>query len=199
MRQRAMIAMAMALNPRLLIADEPTTALDVTVQAQVLDVMRRLQSEFDTAIVMITHDLGVVADLADDVVVMYAGTVMEQASRRTLFYDQHHPYTEGLLASLPVPSAGRTRLSSIEGTPPSLITLPSGCPFHPRCPYAFDKCKVETPPAMVVRDDPAHRSACWLPLDSTRGSGEAFLKEEVDASVAAMLRDDFTADPAAKQ
>jgi peptide/nickel transport system ATP-binding protein len=167
MRQRVMIAMAMALNPSLLIADEPTTALDVTVQAQVLSVMTRLQQEFDTAIVLITHDLGVIAETADDVVVMYAGTVMERASRRDIFYRHHNPYTEGLFASLPGRS-GRERLTPIPGSPPSLIQLPQGCPFRTRCPYAFDKC-VEAPPLTPVYDDPLHDSACWLSPDlSTR-------------------------------
>jgi oligopeptide/dipeptide ABC transporter ATP-binding protein len=167
MRQRVMIAMAMALNPSLLIADEPTTALDVTVQAQVLSVMTRLQQEFDTAIVLITHDLGVIAETADDVVVMYAGTVMERASRRDIFYRHHNPYTEGLFASLPGRS-GRERLTPIPGSPPSLIQLPQGCPFRTRCPYAFDKC-VEAPPLAPVYADPRHDSACWLSPDlSTR-------------------------------
>jgi peptide/nickel transport system ATP-binding protein len=141
MRQRAMIAMAMALNPKLLIADEPTTALDVTVQAQVLQVMKTLQDEFGTAIIMITHDLGVIADMADEVIVMYAGAVMERGDRRTIFYQPHHPYTEGLLESLPAYGDDRERLIPIAGQPPSLINLPSGCPFHPRCPYVFDRCK----------------------------------------------------------
>jgi len=166
MRQRAMIAMAMALNPILLIADEPTTALDVTVQAQVLKVMQRLQDEFGTAIVMITHDLGVIAELADDVVVMYAGKVMEQADRNTVFYEQHNPYTEGLLLSLPAYGGERERLVPIAGQPPSLITLPEGCPFRPRCPYAFDKC-VEEPPLGDV-GKATHQSACWLPTDARR-------------------------------
>ncbi len=165
MRQRAMIAMAMALNPKLLIADEPTTALDVTVQAQVLQVMERLREEFGTAIIMITHDLGVIADIADDVVVMYAGSAMEKAERRELFYSHHHPYTEGLLASLPAQGAESERLTPIKGQPPSLITLPSGCPFHPRCPYVFDKCVAEVPPLREVFDHAGHVSACWLPTD----------------------------------
>ena len=161
MRQRVMIAMAMALRPAVLVADEPTTALDVTVQAQVLDVMRGVQQEFGTAIVLITHDLGVVADMADDVVVMYGGQVMERAPRRELFYRRHHPYTEGLLRSLP--TAGRRgRLTPIGGTPPSLITPPPGCPFAPRCPSAFDAC-VETPPFREI--GPGHNSACWLPVE----------------------------------
>jgi oligopeptide/dipeptide ABC transporter ATP-binding protein len=163
MRQRAMIAMAMALNPSLLIADEPTTALDVTVQAQVLRVIERLQEEFSTAVILITHDLGVIAEVADDVVVMYAGTAMETASRDTIFYDNHHPYTEGLLRSLPAYGGERERLQPIAGQPPSLINLPSGCPFHPRCPYVFDKCRTDVPPLDPVDSDPAHRSACWLP------------------------------------
>jgi peptide/nickel transport system ATP-binding protein len=160
MRQRVMIAMAMALDPALLIADEPTTALDVTVQAQVLNVMRRLQDQFGTAIILITHDLGVVAEMADEVVVMYAGAVMERAPRRDIFYRNHHPYTQGLLASLPARSGDR--LTPIPGSPPSLIRLPAGCPFASRCPHVFDKC-VETPPLTDVGGDPRHQSACWLP------------------------------------
>ena len=163
MRQRVMIAMAMALNPDLLIADEPTTALDVTVQAQVLDVMRRLQEEFGTAIVLITHDLGVVAEMADDVVVMYAGRVAERASRRDTFYANHHPYTEGLLASLPRRDSVGERLLPIKGAPPSLINLPAGCPFAPRCPYAFARCHEETPELTEVFRTPGHDSACFLP------------------------------------
>ena len=163
MRQRAMIAMAVALNPKLVIADEPTTALDVTVQAQVLQVLKRLQEEFGTAIIMITHDLGVIADVADDVVVMYAGKAMEMADRNTLFYRNHNPYTEGLLLSLPVVGGERERLHPIPGQPPSLITLPKGCPFRPRCPYAFDKCEDEPP--LIEVNGPQHVSACWLPTD----------------------------------
>src|ERR1035438_6069419 len=165
MRQRVMIAMAMALNPALLIADEPTTALDVTVQAQVLGVMRTLQEEFGTAIILITHDLGVVAEMSDEVVVLYAGVVMERASRRTLFYRHHHPYTEGLLASLPARTKAGERLTPIAGVPPSLIRLPKGCPFAPRCRYAFDKCLAQTPPLATVYEDQSHQSACWLSAD----------------------------------
>ncbi len=163
MRQRAMIAMAMALDPALLIADEPTTALDVTVQAQVLSVMRSLQQDFGTAIILITHDLGVVAEMSDDVIVMYAGGVMEQASRRTLFYLHHHPYTEGLLGSLPAQGSSAERLTPIPGTPPSLIDLPGGCPFAPRCSHVFDRCWRERPPLAPVDGDESHQSACWLP------------------------------------
>jgi len=165
MRQRVMIAMAMALNPALLIADEPTTALDVTVQAQVLGVMRTMQEEFGTSIILITHDLGVVAEMSDEVVVMYAGVVMERASRRTLFYRHHHPYAEGLLASLPARTTAGARLTPIAGVPPSLIRLPKGCPFAPRCRYAFDKCLTETPPLATVYEDNSHQSACWLSPD----------------------------------
>ncbi len=164
MRQRVMIAMAMALDPALLIADEPTTALDVTVQAQVLEVMQNLQEQFGTAIILITHDLGVVAEMSDEVVVMYAGEVMESAPRRTLFYHPHHPYSEGLLRSLPSLGDPEARLTPIAGAPPSLIHLPRGCPFRPRCPHAFSTC-VEDPPLRTVFDDTAHRSACWLPDD----------------------------------
>jgi peptide/nickel transport system ATP-binding protein len=165
MRQRAMIAMAMALNPALLVADEPTTALDVTVQAQVLRVIERLQEEFDTAVILITHDLGVIAETADDVVVMYAGGQMEVARRDDIFYANHHPYTEGLLRSLPGYDSERRRLQPIEGQPPSLINLPSGCPFHPRCPYVMDKCKRETPALEPVMEGFRHSSACFLPHD----------------------------------
>ncbi|HET6915778.1 MAG TPA: ABC transporter ATP-binding protein [Acidimicrobiales bacterium] len=165
MRQRAMIAMAMALNPALLIADEPTTALDVTVQAQVLQVIRRLQEEFGTAVIVITHDLGVIAEIADDVVVMYAGAVMESGDLDQIFYEQHHPYTEGLLRSLPAYGDERERLLPISGQPPSLINLPSGCKFHPRCPYAFDRCRREEPPLDPVGGKPDHTSSCWLPHD----------------------------------
>jgi peptide/nickel transport system ATP-binding protein len=180
MRQRVMIAMAMALDPALLIADEPTTALDVTVQAQVLGVMRTLQEEFGTAIILITHDLGVVAEMSDEVVVMYAGVVMERASRRTLFYRHHHPYTEGLLASLPARQKPGERLTPIAGAPPSLISLPKGCPFAARCRYAFDKCKVETPPLATVYEDEGHQSACWLSAEeSVRESQRASSYKEV--------------------
>ncbi len=165
MRQRVMIAMAMALDPALLIADEPTTALDVTVQAQVLEVMQRLQERFGTAIILITHDLGVVAEMADEVVVMYAGTAMEKAPRRTLFYHPHHPYAEGLLRSLPSLGDPGRRLTPIGGAPPSLIDLPRGCAFAPRCPHAFAAC-TQDPPLRVVFGDDEHASACWLPTDA---------------------------------
>jgi peptide/nickel transport system ATP-binding protein len=171
MRQRAMIAMAMALNPALLIADEPTTALDVTVQAQVLQVISRLQQEFGTAVILITHDLGVIADVADDVVVMYGGMVMEQADRMTIFTANHHPYTEGLLQSLPAYGGERQRLRSIPGQPPSPINIPPGCPFAPRCAYVMDRCREETPPLASALFGAGHLSACWLPRDKAARDG----------------------------
>ena len=164
MRQRAMIAMALSLNPELLIADEPTTALDVTVQAQILDLVKRLQSEFETAVIMITHDLGVVADLADQVLVMYAGKPVEVADRRTIYYRPHHPYTKGLIASIPSASAIGGRLIPIPGAPPSLIQLPSGCSFHPRCTVRLDHCSTDIPPLVTIEAD--HLSACFLPADT---------------------------------
>jgi peptide/nickel transport system ATP-binding protein len=168
MRQRAMIAMALALNPKLIVADEPTTALDATVQAQILDLMRRLQREFDSALIMITHDLGVIADLADDVLVMYGGKPVEYADRRTLYYRPHHPYTKGLLESIPGSTGAKDRLRPIPGQPPSLINPPAGCTFHPRCGYIMDRCVTDVPPLSPVLDadggtDPNHTSACWLP------------------------------------
>jgi oligopeptide/dipeptide ABC transporter ATP-binding protein len=168
MRQRAMIAMALSLDPALLIADEPTTALDVTVQAQILDLIERLQDEFGTAIIMITHDLGVVADMADTVLVMYGGKPVEVADRRTAYYRPHHPYTWGLLQSLPAIGADQDneRLRPIKGAPPSLIHPPSGCSFHPRCPYVMDVC-VNEEPLLLPADaaDLGHLSACHLSLE----------------------------------
>jgi peptide/nickel transport system ATP-binding protein len=168
MRQRAMIAMALALDPAVLIADEPTTALDVTVQAQVLDLIERLQQEFGTAIIVITHDLGVVADMADEVLVMYAGKPVEVTDRHTAYYGPHMPYTWGLLQSLPSTGAEHTgeRLRPIKGLPPSLIHLPSGCPFHPRCPYVFELCTREEPKLLPADpQNPEHLSACHLSLE----------------------------------
>ena len=171
MRQRVMIAMALALHPQIVIADEPTTALDATVQAQVLDLLMRLQRELGTALVVITHDLGVVAEMADEVLVMYAGRVVERADRRTAYYRSHHPYTVGLLASVPSSVRGG-RLHPIPGTPPSPIRLPSGCPFHTRCAYVMDRCAVDEPPLLPVAGGTDHRSACWLPPGAV-GAGEA--------------------------
>jgi len=181
MRQRAMIAMAMALNPALLIADEPTTALDVTVQAQVLQVISRLQREFGTAVILITHDLGVIADVADQVVVMYGGMVMEQADRMTTFSAYHHPYTEGLLQSLPAYGGERARLRSIPGQPPSPISPPPGCPFAARCSYVMDRCRTEMPPLAQAGTELDHLSACWLPHD--RASRERLRRKVIGESL----------------
>ncbi|MEV4369021.1 ABC transporter ATP-binding protein [Nonomuraea sp. NPDC049637] len=167
MRQRAMIAMSLALNPKLIVADEPTTALDATVQAQILELIGRVQAEFDIALVLITHDLGVVAGMADEVLVMYAGLVVERADRRTLYYQPHHPYTKGLLESIPGSTGDRGgRLRPIPGSPPSLIAIPSGCAFHPRCPYVMPVCPAERPPLASITGARGHASACWLPHEA---------------------------------
>ncbi len=159
MRQRAVIAMALACHPKLLIADEPTTALDMTIQAQILDLMRRLQQELGTAIILITHDLGVIADLVDTVVVMYAGKVVERAPVKRLFAAPRHPYTQGLLRSVPSLETREHRMRTIEGTVPSAYAMPQGCRFHPRCTMARDVCRTEEPP--LVRDGAGGEAACW--------------------------------------
>src|SRR5206468_2680739 len=162
MRQRVMIAMALVNDPDLLIADEPTTALDVTTQAQILKLMTTLQREFDSAIIMITHDLGVIAEIADDVVVMYAARVAEHGPVDELFRRPQHPYTWGLLGSLPRLDADVERLVQIQGQPPSLLNPPRGCRFHPRCPYVMGICKTEEPQLMPVDGDRSHTQACHL-------------------------------------
>jgi len=159
MRQRVMIAIALACQPRLLIADEPTTALDVTIQAQILELMRDLRDRTGTAIMMITHDLGVIAELAHRVVVVYAGRVVEEALVADLFSDPQHPYTLGLLGSIPKLHVEEERLAAIEGSVPNPYSLPTGCPFNPRCPFADDRCRAEAPALKEVR--PGHRAACW--------------------------------------
>ena len=165
MRQRVMIAMALSCEPRLLIADEPTTALDVTIQAQILELMRSLQTETGTAVVLITHDLGVVAEVADEVLVMYAGRVVEQASVTQLFESPQHPYTVGLLGSMPPLEQRRQRLASIEGQVPGPQDRGPGCAFAPRCPFAQARCRAETPPLREVAA--GQLSACWrAPLDA---------------------------------
>jgi peptide/nickel transport system ATP-binding protein len=166
MRQRAMIAMALACGPRLLIADEPTTALDVTIQAQILDLMRTLRDETGTAIILITHDLGVIAELADGVAVMYAGRVVEQAPVAALFAEPQHPYTIGLLGSIPKLNLEQPRLAAIEGQVPSPLRPVTGCAFHPRCPFAEEGCRRAVPPLAPV--GAGHAAACFrapLPFD----------------------------------
>jgi peptide/nickel transport system ATP-binding protein len=162
MRQRVMIAMALINDPDLLIADEPTTALDVTTQAQILELMNRLQREFGSAIILVTHDLGVVAETADDVVVMYAARVVENAPVENLFNRPHMPYTWGLLGSLPRLDADTERLTQIPGQPPSLLNPPRGCRFHPRCPYVMNICKEKEPELRPISNDPMHVQACHL-------------------------------------
>ncbi len=159
MRQRVMIAMALSCNPQLLIADEPTTALDVTIQAQILELMRELQHESQTAIILITHDLGVVAEMANHVAVMYAGQVVEQASVQALFQSPQHPYTVGLLGSIPQIDQVQDRLASIEGQVPNPLSRPAGCAFAARCPFAQDPCRSQT--AKLLEVSPGHWSACW--------------------------------------
>jgi peptide/nickel transport system ATP-binding protein len=163
MRQRAMIAMALSCNPSILIADEPTTALDVTIQAQILELIGHLRQTFGSAVILITHDLGVVADIADDVNVMYAGRVVESASTARVFGAPQHPYTWGLLSSIPRIDRPKTkRLTPIKGQPPSLIDLPPGCTFAPRCPFSFAACSTE--PELVARAADDHLDRCWLPV-----------------------------------
>jgi len=173
MRQRAMIAMGLALEPRVLIADEPTTALDVTVQAQILRLLEQLNRERELATILITHDLGVVAEIADRVLVMYAGKVIEEGTLDEIFYDPQHPYTWGLLGSLSRLDQPRPqRLPQISGAPPSLLNPPQGCAFRPRCPHAFDRCT--TVPDLEARlpDAPGHRDRCWLEPEQKRALRE---------------------------
>ena len=200
MRQRVMIAMALVNDPKLLIADEPTTALDVTTQAQILVLIDRLQREFGMAVILITHDLGVVAENADEIAVMYAGRIVERAPARTIFAAPQHPYTWGLLRSIPRISAADEReeeLVPIPGTPPSLITVPSGCSFHPRCPYARPRHREVDPP--LERVDAEHEVACLLSTE-TRAALWAELRagaDPVEAVAAVGLSDTVVAPPAA--
>jgi peptide/nickel transport system ATP-binding protein len=177
MRQRVMIAMALVNDPDLLIADEPTTALDVTTQAQILQLMKRLQQEFGSAIIMITHDLGVVAETADDVVVMYAAEVVEKAPVHEIFNRPRMPYTWGLLGSLPRLDADIERLVQIPGQPPSLLRPPSGCRFHPRCPYVMNICRAEDPPLEPVPGVDNHLAACHLDEETKRREADKLLSE----------------------
>jgi oligopeptide/dipeptide ABC transporter ATP-binding protein len=166
MRQRVMIAMALSTNPDLLIADEPTTALDVTIQAQILDLIRGLSQEFGTSVILITHDMGVVANMADQVAVMYAGHVVEAGEIQAMFYRPRHPYTNALLQSIPKLEGDRSEpLTAIPGSPPDLLLLGPGCPFAPRCPNVQDICRLEMPPLKPVERD--HLAACWNPVRGT--------------------------------
>ena len=164
MRQRVMIAMALACDPKILIADEPTTALDVTIQAQIIRLVKRLRQDLGMAIIWITHDLGIIAGIAQRVIVMYAGFVVEHAPVKELYANPQHPYTVSLLGSVPRMGAkGTKRLASIEGVPPDMLTAPTGCPFAPRCAYAFDRCRAENPGLLPIRD--GHSVACWWDLN----------------------------------
>jgi peptide/nickel transport system ATP-binding protein len=182
MRQRAMIAMALANDPDILIADEPTTALDVTIQAQILELIARLKDEFSSAVILITHDLGVVAGIADRIGVMYAGRIVEFGGKRDLFYDPQHPYTWGLLGSIPrLDRPKAERLHSIAGMPPSLIDAPAGCRFRPRCPHAFDRCTDE--PGLEARTGhPRHLDRCWLDVESKRAVRDKTIHGEIAAA-----------------
>ncbi|HWV23461.1 MAG TPA: ABC transporter ATP-binding protein [Thermomicrobiales bacterium] len=187
MRQRVMIAMALSCNPKLLIADEPTTALDVTIQAQILDLMRTLQSETGAGVIMITHSMGVVAGMADRVQVMYAGHIVETATTNEIFANPRHPYTVGLMKSIPRLDATRKeKLQPIRGLPPDLIDLPDMCPFVPRCNYAREKCEQKNPPLLEV--SPGHLSACWFWEEVSRDDDQDQVARELghpEPSVAA--------------
>jgi peptide/nickel transport system ATP-binding protein len=182
MRQRVMIALALSCNPDLLIADEPTTALDVTIQAQILELVKSLKRDFGSAVVLITHDLGVVADIADRILVMYAGRIVEEGNKEQIFYDPQHPYTWGLLGSiarLDRPKA--RRLTAIAGQPPSLINRPEGCSFRPRCPQAFDRCRSEDP-KLTVKVGDGHLDACHLSVEDKRTRRDATINPELAES-----------------
>jgi oligopeptide/dipeptide ABC transporter ATP-binding protein len=169
MRQRVMIAMALSNSPELLIADEPTTALDVTIQAQILDEIQKLRRETNAGVILVTHDLGVVADIADRIAVMYAGRIVEEGTLDELFYDPQHPYTWGLLGSITRLDRGRPeRLPAIPGQPPSLVNAPQGCHFRPRCPHAFDRCTEVPALEQRLPGAPGHRDRCWLTLEEKR-------------------------------
>ena len=184
MRQRVMIAMALINDPDLLIADEPTTALDVTTQAQILNLMKRLQEDFGSAILIITHDLGVVAETADDVLVMYAARVVEQTSVDQLFGRPQHPYTWGLMGSLPRLETDVERLTQIPGQPPSLLRPPAGCRFHPRCPHVMEICKTTVPELVPTQKDPEHLQACHLDEETKDREAAKLLEATMAAEVA---------------
>lgn len=178
MRQRVMIAMALSCEPDILICDEPTTALDVTIQAQILELMQKLQKELGMAIIMITHDLGVIAQMCDEVIVMYAGKIVERGIIEEIFYNPKHEYTKGLLQSIPTFNKDKKRLQPIEGTPVDLLNLPEGCSFAPRCKNAMKICLKSTPPEMFINDN--HCSSCWMNVKEMSESGEIKLKPEVE-------------------
>ncbi|MET9337897.1 ABC transporter ATP-binding protein [Nonomuraea sp. NPDC003804] len=184
MRQRAMIAMALSCDPELLIADEPTTALDVTVQAQILDLMRDLQREFNSALIIITHDLGVVAELSDDILVMYGGKCVEYGSAETVFYHPEHPYTWGLLGSMPRLDRERTeRLMPIKGSPPSLINVPPGCAFHPRCPHAArTEGRSQTEVPELLKSGPGHLVRCHMAPEERKQLWESEIKPMLETT-----------------
>ena len=173
MRQRVMIAMALSCDPTLLIADEPTTALDVTIQAQIVELVKRLKEDVGMAIIWITHDLGIVAGLAERVIVMYAGFIIEMASVKDLYGDPRHPYTLGLLASIPrLDAVQQAKLTPIEGLPPDLIDPPTGCPFAPRCTYRIDRCLEENPTLDTINVGQEHRAACWVDVTAVKSNGQ---------------------------
>ena len=176
MRQRVMIAMALACEPDILIADEPTTALDVTIQAQILELMKSLQEELGMAIIMITHDLGVVAQMCDEVIVMYAGSICEQGTADEIFYNPKHEYTKGLLRSIPTAHTAGTRLKPITGTPIDLLNMPAGCPFAPRCDAAMKVCIRQRPERMVIND--VHFASCWMNVKEGVDEGSVTLLAE---------------------
>ena len=175
MRQRVMIAMALACEPDILIADEPTTALDVTIQAQILDLMKSLQEELGMAIIMITHDLGVVAQLCDEVIVMYAGSICEQGTADEIFYNPRHEYTKGLMRSIPTADTAGTKLHPITGTPIDLLNMPKGCPFAPRCDNAMKICLRERCASMVINE--SHHASCWMNVKAGVEDGSILLEQ----------------------
>ena len=175
MRQRVMIAMALACEPDILIADEPTTALDVTIQAQILELMGTLQKELGMAIIMITHDLGVVAQMCDEVIVMYAGSICEKGTADEIFYEPKHEYTKGLMRSIPSTTSAGTRLQPITGTPIDLLNMPKGCPFAPRCDNAMKICLTERAPVCEIND--SHSAACWMNIKEAVERGEINLND----------------------
>ena len=174
MRQRVMIAMALACEPDILIADEPTTALDVTIQAQILELMQDLQKRLGMAIIMITHDLGVVAQMCDEIVVMYAGSICEQGTADEIFYNPHHEYPKGLIRSIPTAANNGQRLQPITGTPIDLLNMPKGCPFAPRCEAALKICLEKRPERMIINSD--HYATCWMNVKAALDAGTATLE-----------------------